>query len=169
LHRCTKKGEASFGSPAVASGSSDDSFSTDEGIAGNISCSNLATMVKVVDDKYKLYEFDSKVGLNGSQTHCNFPCLLEEEKKTFFVWLGDVTIDKFTKSTFLNLANFAETNGAKQVVLIQVRDHVQKDQFRKLFKVLDAKRVSKKGMTEMLANEKLDEKIEQFALYKLDI
>jgi len=37
-----------------------------------------------------------------------------------------VTIEKFTKSTFLNLANFAETSGAKQLVLVMLRDHSQK-------------------------------------------
>lgn len=54
-------------------------------------------------------------------------------------------------------------------MLVQVRDHVQKVQFRKLFKVLDAKRVSKKGMTEILTEEKITEKFEQFALYQIEL
>jgi len=65
-------------------------------------------MIKLNDDKFKLMDFDAKVGLNASVLHHNYPCLLDEDKKKFFVWLGDITIDKFNKSTFMNLANFAE-------------------------------------------------------------
>jgi len=36
--------------------------------------------------------------------------------------LGNVSIEKFTKSTFLNLVAYAEKNGAKQMVLVQKRD-----------------------------------------------
>jgi len=43
---------------------------------------------------------------------------LEETNKRFFVWLGDVTIDKLTKSTFMNLANFADERGATKMVMI---------------------------------------------------
>lgn len=75
-------------------------------------------LVKVNEDKFKLYEFEAKVGLNASQSHSYFSCLLEETSQRFFVWLGDVTIDKFNKSTFLNLVNFAEENGATSMVLI---------------------------------------------------
>jgi len=71
----------------------------------------------------KLFELDSKVGLNGQIGHWSFPCIFDEESKRFFVWLGDVTIDKFTKSIFLNLVAFAEKTGASKMVLIQNRDH----------------------------------------------
>jgi len=110
-------------------------------------------MVNVQEDAYRLFEFDSRVGLNASQTHHSFPCLFNEEKKVFYVLLGNATIDKFTKSTFMNLANFAEKSGAKQIVLVQQREHEQKDQFRKLFKVMDAKRVGKKAMKEALTQK----------------
>jgi len=45
----------------------------------------------------------------------------------FYVMLGNVTIEKFTKSTFLNLVAYAEKAGAKQMILIQKREHTQKD------------------------------------------
>jgi hypothetical protein len=32
----------------------------------------------------------------------------DEESHRFYVWLGDLAIEKFTKTTFLNLVNFAE-------------------------------------------------------------
>jgi len=52
---------------------------------------------------------------------------LDEDKKRFYVWLGDITVDKLTKSTFMNLATFAEEKGALVMVMIQTRDHCQKD------------------------------------------
>jgi hypothetical protein len=64
------------------------------------------------------------------------------------------------------------------MILIQDRDHPQKSinttltllvQFQKLFKVLDAHRVSKRGMGEMMTSDRIDEWIQDFALYRLDI
>jgi hypothetical protein len=43
------------------------------------------------------------------------------------------------------------------------------DQFRKLFSVLDAQRVGKSGMTEMLTQERLGEWIAKLAVYKIDL
>lgn len=56
----------------------------------------------------------------------------------------------------MNLVNFAEKQHAKKLVLIQDRAHTQKDKFRKLFKVLDAKRVGKNGMKDMMTEENIE-------------
>lgn len=117
----------------------------------------------------KQFELDSKVGLNGSKTCWSFSCVYDQEREKFFVWLGDITIERFTKTTFLNLVNFAERIGAKQLILIQNRDHLQKVQFQKLFKVVDADRVSRRGMQELMGDDKLDQKVEKYALYKIQI
>jgi len=96
----------------------------------------------------------------------------DEETKRFYVWLGDVTIDKFTKTTFLNLVNFAEKAGSTKMILVQNRDHVQKDQFQKLFKVLDAHRVSKRGMEELMNTEgadKINDLVGKYAVYRIDL
>lgn len=77
-----------------------------------------------------MFDLDSRIGLNGSQCFWSFSCLLDESTKKFFVWLGDVTIEKFTKTTFLNFVDFAEKAGANQMVLIQSRDHTQKGKSR---------------------------------------
>jgi len=153
----------------LADSTSDDSESLDNGAASHGSCLKLMKMVKLNEDKFKLMDFDAKVGLNASVLHHNYPCLLDEEKKRFFVWLGDITIDKFNKSAFMNLANFAESNGASSMVLVQTRDHCQKDQFRKLFKVLDAHRVKRSGMKEMLNNDKLEEYALKYAFYQISL
>jgi len=126
-------------------------------------------MVNTKEDSYRLFEFDSRVGLNASHTHHSFPCLFNEETKVFYVMLGSATVDKFTKSTFMNLASFAEKSGAKQIVLVQKREHEQKDQFRKLFKVMDAKRVGKKAMKESLTEKRIREWIDAYALFQIDI
>lgn len=52
--------------------------------------------------------------------------MLDTNRNLQYVWLGDSTIDKFTKSTYLNLAELAQKKGAKKLVLVQNRDHVDK-------------------------------------------
>lgn len=111
---------------AAADSTSDDTSSNEDGDATG-SCSKLRKLFRVPENKDIAYEFDSRIGLNGSQVHCTFPCLLDQENKRFYVWLGDITIDKLTKSTFLNIADFAENKGAQSMVFVQLRDHVQKD------------------------------------------
>ena len=74
----------------------------------------------------KQINIDSKVGLNGAQTNWSFPCMHDEDSKRFFVWLGDLHIEKFTKSTLLNLVDFAEKAGCSKMVLVMDRDHPQK-------------------------------------------
>jgi len=60
---------------AAADSTSDDSSSNEDGDA-NGSCSKLRKLFKV-DKDTESYEFDSRVGLNGSQVLCTFPCLLD--------------------------------------------------------------------------------------------
>jgi hypothetical protein len=81
-------------------------------------------MIKVSEDRFRLYELDSRVGLNAAYSLESFPCLFDEINSKFFVFLGDITVDKFTKTTYLNIVSFAEKCGASNLVLIQNRDHV---------------------------------------------
>jgi len=80
-------------------------------------------LFKVNAENYKLLEFDSRVGLNGSQCHWKFPCLSDSGESRFYVWIGNATVDKFTKSTFMNLVDFAEKEQAKTIILVQARAH----------------------------------------------
>ena len=121
-------------SPLDIGATSDDSVSTDEGAEhrGTLPhrypfldfCQRMIQMFNVKDGKQ--FELDARVGLNGSHTSWSFPCVLDESSATFFVWLADITIECFTKTTFLSITNFAEAQGAESVVLVQFRDHVQK-------------------------------------------
>lgn len=83
----------------------------------------MTNVIKVKEGRFRVYEIDSRVGLNGSKSLECFTCLMETESKRFYVWLGDITIDKFTKTTFLNIVSFAEKAGASSMIVVQNRDH----------------------------------------------
>ena len=87
------------------------------------SCAKLLSMVKVQNDQFKLFELDCRVGLNAAHHFESYACLIEEQKHRFYVYLGDISIDKFTKSTYLNIVSFAEKHGANSIVLILDREH----------------------------------------------
>jgi hypothetical protein len=67
------------------------------------------------------------------------------------------------------------------MILVQTRAHPQKgkdiffvlntilESFKRLFSVLDAVRVNKKRMEEMMGKEKLAEYVEKYALYSIDL
>lgn len=141
----------------------------------------MVQLFRITEGTAKNFELDSRVGLNGAQVCWSFPCVFDEQRKTFFVYIGDITIECFTKTTFLNLTNFAENMGATKVILMQPRDHVQKGKppgiisqwyivnFQKLFKVLDAERVSKRGMQDLMGEDKLEEHAEKYALYRINL
>jgi len=50
----------------------------------------------------------------------------DDSTKIFYIWLGDLSIEKFTKTIYMNLVNFAEKAGSSKMILIQDRDHRQK-------------------------------------------
>lgn len=86
------------------------------------------------------FVFDACAGLSGSETLNRYPCIYEESSRRFFVWLGDTDIALFTKSTFMNLSNFAEFEvGATSATFLVFHQHRQKAQYRSLFRVIDAK------------------------------
>jgi len=126
-------------------------------------------MLKGEEREFKMYEFDSRVGLNGQKCFWKFPCLLNSSDKRFFVWMGEVSTSKFTKSTFMNLVDFAESNQASEVVLVQNREHPEKSKFKTLFKVLDANRISSKKLGNYIDPEKLHEAAEKCAFYAIGL
>ena len=127
----------------------------------------MMSLLQCKDGEAKYFDIESKTGLKGSQTCWSFPCIYDQARQKFFVWMGEVTIDRFTRTTYLNLVNFAENQGAKQMVLICNREHTQKDQFQRLFKVLDAERVSKRGRKELMGEDGLEENALRYAVYRI--
>lgn len=53
------------------------------------------------------------------------------------------------------LANLAEKEGAKDLFLILERSHPQKENFRKLFRVIDAERVNTANTQELIRKDLL--------------
>jgi len=99
---------------------SEDTCSLDD---GEDYCGKMLKLFKGEKDRFSAVEFDSRIGLNCSQIHSTFQCLLDSGNKRFYVWLGDMNIDKLTKSSFLNLANYAEERFASKMILILTREH----------------------------------------------
>jgi len=119
-----------------------------------IACQPLLEKIEVSKSKYQTFLIDSVAGLSGNEKLREYPCLLNEENSKFFVLLGDTEFSLFSKSTFMNLCNFAEKNGASSVVLLLDREHAQKSQYRRMFKVIDAERLCKDEAEALLAEGK---------------
>ena len=96
------------------------------------------------------YLFEAQAGLSGQETLHRYPCILDPLSSRFFVWLGDLDFALFTKSTFMNLSNFAEQQGAQTITFIIYHEHRQKVQFRNMFKVIDAVRLGSEAVQELV-------------------
>jgi len=70
-------------------------------------------------DSFSSFVINSQAGLSGTTTIATYPCILTASR--FFVWLGSTSISVFDKSTFMNLTNLAEKEGAKEMYLILER------------------------------------------------
>jgi len=57
------------------------------------------------------------------------------------VWIGANELNLFGKSTVLNLSMLAERKGAEDIIFIINRDHKEHDQYARMFRVIDAKRI----------------------------
>ena len=86
-----------------------------------------------------VFDIESKAGLSGYDTMASFECLLAEE--TFYVQLGVTPFALFDKSTYLNLLDFAESQSAKQCVLLLAREHPERREYERTFRVIEAIRV----------------------------
>jgi hypothetical protein len=74
-------------------------------------------------NRYDSFVIDSQAGLTGKTVIAKYPCILAGGN--FFVHIGTTDSSMFGKSTLMNLANFAEKKGAKDMYLILDREHVQ--------------------------------------------
>ena len=104
-------------------------------------------------DGFRSFVINSQAGLSGTTLVAKYPCILSE--KRFFVWLGSTSIAVFDKSTFMTLANLAEKEGANDMYLVLERLHPQKENFRKLFRVIDAERVNTANTQDLIKKDLL--------------
>lgn len=96
---------------------------------------------KPLDVDYKTFVIQSEGGLLGTDVMAEFPCVLHCEKKRFFTALGSTDFQFFTKSTLLNLCNFAEDEGATELVFLLDRNHAERTKYRSTLKVVDARQL----------------------------
>jgi hypothetical protein len=95
-------------------------------------------------NNYDSFVIDSQAGLTGKTIIAQYPCVLAGSN--FFVHIGTTDSSIFGKSTLMNLANFAEKKGAQDMYLILDKEHVQLKQYKRMFKVIDAERVTAESM-----------------------
>lgn len=119
----------------------------------------MTSMLMLTANKFQMFEFEVCFGLQGLDTLRNYPCVLDEQTQTFFVWLGDTDIKAFTKHTFFNLCDFAENHGALHVIFLVDRQHKQKVEYKRMFKVIDAVRLSEEAVNTLVKRES-DEEVE---------
>ena len=96
------------------------------------------------------YLFDACAGLSGVETLHQYACVYEADSRRFFVWLGDLEFSLFTKSTFMNLSNFAEGVGAQTITFCIYHQHRQKAQYRSMFGVIDANRLGTDAVKDLV-------------------
>ena len=83
----------------------------------------MTSLLPNLPDTCRKFVFDACAGLSGTETLNQYPCIYEPDSARFFVWLGDTDLALFTKSTFMNLSNFAESAGARTVVFLVFHAH----------------------------------------------
>ena len=90
--------------------------------------------------KYQTFTIESKGGLLGTDTLAEFPCVQDCTKQQFFVQIGMTDIVFFTKSTLLNLCDFAEKRGAQELIFILDRKNEQAIKYKNTLRMVDAEK-----------------------------
>lgn len=121
---------------------------------------------------YETFVIDSCYGLTGKETLRQFPCLFNCDQLQFFVWLGDLPLNLFSKSTLMNLADFAEKQGATSLVLLVDREHPEKVAYKRMFDVIDARRLSSKAVAPLVKADgapALKQVTSKLAFYEMEL
>ena len=101
----------------------------------------MTSLLCLEEKECRAFVIDACAGLTGKETVHQFPCLLYEDR--LLVWLDDTRLSLFTKSTYMNLCDFAENEcAASKLVFLLSATHGQKEQYKQMFKVIDGHRLS---------------------------
>jgi len=100
--------------------------------------------------KFKNFVITSEGGLLGNEILAKFPCVLNADKRSFFVMIGATDFVFFTKSTLMNLCDFAEKQNAIELVFIVDRKHPERTQYRSTMKMVDAMPLKSKDIRNLL-------------------
>lgn len=93
--------------------------------------------------RYTTFTIESQGGLLGTDTLAEFPCVHESATHRFFVQIGMTDIAFFTKSTLLNLCDFAEKQGASELIFILDRDNDHASKYKSTLRMVDAEKLGK--------------------------
>lgn len=105
-------------------------------------CEPMREMLNLKENDYQASLFEACDGLTGRYVAHQFPCALIDGDR-MLVWVADTDLTIFTKSTFLKLCDYAENElHATTVVFMLDADHRQKSQYKQMFSVIDALRMS---------------------------
>lgn len=158
-----------------------DSTSDDTASSGSVesdlksideACGPLVSQLALEKGKFKRFVVDSCAGLLGSETLRQYPCLMDFASGRFYVWLADTDFALFTKSTFMNLCNFAENQGADKLLLLIDAQHTQKKQYKSMFQVIDAHKLGSNQVKMLIeGQDRLAAKalLEKTAFYELEL
>jgi hypothetical protein len=119
-----------------------------------------------LEQKYDTFVIDSQAGLTGKTVIAQYPCVLAGAN--FFVQIGTTDSSMFGKTTLMNLANFAEKKGAQDMYLILDKEHVQLKQYKRMFKVIDAERVTSADLQGLIRKDAVAKELD-LAFYKINL
>ena len=86
--------------------------------------------------------------------------------------MGNTDFALFTKSTFMNLCNFAEGKGADKVLFTIDTQHNQIKQFKSMFEVIDAHKLRSNSLKQLIdGNDRQIAKkiLETTSFFELDL
>lgn len=98
---------------------------------------------------YDKFTIESVGGLLGTDKLAEFPCVHDCAAKKFYVQIGKTDYAFFTKSTLLNLCDFAEKENAQQIVFILDRQNGNASKYKSTLRMVDAEKLGKIDITEL--------------------
>lgn len=109
-------------------------------------------------------------GLTGSELLSKYECLLNRNTGVFTVHLTEHHLLKhFTKSTLMNMFNFASTNECTKMHLLVNNSNPEVRKYEEMFKVIDAYKESGEELSKVVCEEQIDQFSGLLSLYAIDV
>ena len=110
----------------------------------------MIDLLNLEEDSCRYHLIDVCDGLSGREIDHHLPCAHYKDQR-LLVWLADTDLAIFTKSTFMNLCDFAENElKVASVVFLLAANHRQKSQYKQMFRVIDVEKMSSTQVMNML-------------------
>jgi hypothetical protein len=102
----------------------------------------------------------------------SIPCVISGDQTKFIVFLNELDVKKFSKSTLLNLVGTAEqiSPACQQLVFIVSRSEKNNyNAFKKMFEVVGTTRMTKSEIGSYVNSSDLPQILQQYGFYRLPI